>query len=556
MKKFWKILLISLGVLVLIVLCTGWYLNTHWKKLLTKELKHYVLEGTDSLYTLQYSDINLNVLTGNVAIHNVHLEPDSSIYTQLLAHHKAPGLLVHLDMERLEVNHLLVWKYFMKKQAHALAFALVKPKVAVIRNDLAIDTSKHGSFYEGAKDYIRSIYIDQLLSNNIDLTYTHIREDSSKTHIKISDLSLLVKDLFVDSVTQSDPQRYLYASNFDINLAQYDYRLADSLYWIHIKDISYHAAQKNLSLGLVQFDPRYNRQQFDKKIGTQKDRFDVKFSDVNFYRMKLENILQGELVSELCTIGGGDLDIYRNRSLPLPPGNKYGSFPNQLLDKLQLPVRIDTLKAGKVDLAYTELNPKNGEKGTIQFKQINATITNITNNDTMVKKNNHCVANLNAIFMQTGKLRAKFDFTLGSPKGAFTVSGQLSNMNGKELNPVTRPLSMVAVESLHISDLDFTITGNERSATSKVKFLYEKLRISILKDDGEKLKRKGLMSMIANLMGIYKENPEPGKAVRLATGSFQRDPQKSFFNLVWKTLFVGVMNTVGTDLLKDKVAEK
>jgi hypothetical protein len=53
------------------------------------------------------------------------------------------------------------------------------------------------------------------------------------------------------------------------------------------------------------------------------------------------------------------------------------------------------------------------------------------------------------------------------------------------------------------------------------------------------------MSFVANLMVIRDSNPSPGSKSRIAVISHTRDVKKSFFNLVWKTLFVGVKDIVG-----------
>jgi hypothetical protein len=87
--------------------------------------------------------------------------------------------------------------------------------------------------------------------------------------------------------------------------------------------------------------------------------------------------------------------------------------------------------------------------------------------------------------------------------------------------------------------------GNERSATGEVKFIYDHLKINILKkdDDTHQLKRKGLMSLFANVLAINDSNPPDNGKVKVVHTQYTRDPKKSFFNLVWKTLFTGIKET-------------
>lgn len=81
-----------------------------------------------------------------------------------------------------------------------------------------------------------------------------------------------------------------------------------------------------------------------------------------------------------------------------------------------------------------------------------------------------------------------------------------------------------------------------------MKMLYNNLKIAVLElEKGQKeFKRKGLMSLVANVMVINESNPLKNEKPRTANVTYNRDPRKSFFNLVWKTLFTGVKNIAGT----------
>ncbi|MRG49079.1 hypothetical protein GFS24_28475 [Chitinophaga sp. SYP-B3965] len=552
MKRIWKIIITVVAILVLAVIGTGWYLSVHWKRILDKELRQYVQEGSDSLYTLAYGRLDLNLLNGNLTIHNAALIPDSAVYQRLVAQQKAPGALINAKMSRLQISRLKLWRYFLDKDVDAGAFTIIDPELIIVSDQRSVDTTTHQrSFYEVVNKNINHFSISRLTLNKIKLIYTQIGKDSSKVITKLEDLDIIIRGLQIDSVSQNDPARFLYARSFDINLEKWDHRTPDSLYWLHVKKISYHAAERAMDIGEIELKPRYNRADFDKQIKTQKDMFQLVFRNINLKGIpRLYQLKQGVYIQR-GSINGGELNVYRNRSLPLPPGDKYGQFPNQLLAKLKLPLQIDTLTASGVDVSYTEKNPKNGETGKIQFLRAGGTFRHITNVDSLVAKNKHCTADLHAILMKSGKLRASFDFILGDASGAFGVSGQLNNMDGKEFNPVTKPLGMVEIRSAQIKELEFNFRGNEKSASGTLKFLYSNLKISMLKEekDPNGNQRKGLASLLANLMVIKNENPSPGEAVRIVKPRFQRDPKKSFFNLVWKTIFTGVKETVGTDML-------
>jgi hypothetical protein len=63
----------------------------------------------------------------------------------------------------------------------------------------------------------------------------------------------------------------------------------------------------------------------------------------------------------------------------------------------------------------------------------------------------------------------------------------------------------------------------------------------MLKEDSGNVKKKNLMSLLTNAM-IKDANPSNG-VVRNGEINYQRDIYKSFFNLLWKSVFSGIKKT-------------
>jgi hypothetical protein len=395
---------------------------------------------------------------------------------------------------------------------------------------------------------MKSIFIGKLVLDSTNFKYIFTRKDSSRVVHQFHNLGVRINDFLIDSVALDDPTRFLYARNYEIEMKDYMNRTRDSLYWMYIRGIRYDAAQQTLHIKQFEVQPRYDKAAFQRKTGVQQDRFEVVLNNISLKNLDPRLLLQEQQIwTERLNITSGKINIYRNRMMPMPPGNKLGQYPHQLLDKLELPVNIDTLTGNNINIQYTELSPVTEQTGTINFSHVHGLFRNVTNIDSLVAKNRHMTADLDAIFMQSGKLTARFDFTLNDKSGGFGVSGQLKDMNGKDLNVVTKPMGKVEIRSCDIQDLTFNIKGDERKATGHVKLLYKNLKIAVLKQDKDhkEFKRKGLVSLVANALVIKDANPLSGENVRTANVSYTRDIKKSFFNLVWKTLFTGVKDIAG-----------
>jgi hypothetical protein len=541
-KKHWKKGLLTLGIIILLILATAWYLSQHWNKQVRLQLRSYVREMSDSLYTLQYANLNLNLITGSLTLYNVSLVRDSAIYKKLQEQHKAPRFLYAFSADQVNLRYFKALRYFHHKELNAGALELHNPSIILELNSRNIDTTIHKDAYQNINKKIHSLYLGSLLLDNINLKYTYIKEDSSLIITQLSQLKVHVKDFLIDSVALKDPTRFLYARNYEIDLKDYKYRTPDSLYWLHVRDVNYSAAEQTLKIGQFSVDPRYNIKQFDIRAKTQRDRYDVQLNNITLFKLQPRLLLEQQILwANKLAITTANVNIYHNRMLPMPPGNKLGQYPNQLLLKLGLPIYIDTLVGNKAEVSYTEISQKTQEAGKITFSHLHSTFRNITNIDSMIAKNGHLIADMDAVLMNSGKLKARFNFSLKDNSGAFGVSGQVKSMDGKELNPILKPLGQVEVKSCRIDDVNFNMNGNEKAASGEVTFLYKDLKVNILKkkEGTHEYKTKGLISFFANALIIKDSNPAKGET-RLGHPHFTRDPQKSFFNLVWKTLFTGI----------------
>jgi hypothetical protein len=163
-------------------------------------------------------------------------------------------------------------------------------------------------------------------------------------------------------------------------------------------------------------------------------------------------------------------------------------------------------------------------------------------------------ADLNSLLMGTGKLNVKINFNLTDNNGAFTYSGDLGKFDLKNLNPLSKALGLIEIESGDIQHIDFKANGNLRSASGSMNMLYTNLKVKLLSDniDGEGTKEKGFLSFLANAILVKNENPQKGEAPRTASMTNTRINSASFFNLMWKTVFVGIKDIVGVGIVPEK----
>lgn len=558
-KTFWKWLLVSLAVIFVLLGATALYLSARWKPLISEKLKTGIQQGSAGLYTLNFKDIHLNLLSGTASLDEVTLNPDTAVFNQLKAIGQAPIHLFQLKVKKLQINHLGLVKAYFNKTIHVNSIVLDQPSVNMMHYHLPKKKKKESSsktIYQLLAKSLKSLDIDAIRLVNADFDY--IDGASNQPIHRIKKLNLHIKDFLIDSLSQFDTTRFYYTKDisFEIN----GYQSKDKMYVTKVDTISGSVAKGNVLIKGFKMIPRYPELAFSRMFKYGKDRYDLDFDQMSLTGLDFPGFYDERTFhAKKITVGPAKAAIFLNREMPAPPNlDKGRNFPHLALRRLGMPTIVDTLKIDNIDLAYTEYNPISQQKGTIYFQNLQGKILNVTNDSLSVVKNNHAIANLTTMVMKKSKINIKIDFNLTDPKGGFHYSGAIAPINLTDLNVISKPLGLIEIESGQMQKVDFDIQANRFGSKGKVHFLYTDLKVKLLKEgeDGAPQKKKGLLSFLANKLLIIDANPLKGEAPRTANVSFERSPAASFFNLLWKGIFIGMRESAGLGIVPVKTPEK
>ena len=298
---------------------------------------------------------------------------------------------------------------------------------------------------------------------------------------------------------------------------------------------------------MLNYKPRGKKENFSSKLKYYQDRYSISIPSISLKDIDWYHLLSEEgLSAGEAVLNNGDIEIFGDKSLPSSGKSKVGNYPQQMLMKTDMPLNVPVIKLKNFKLTYKEYNTTSEKTGVVEFNKINGTIKNIVNQPDDIAKDKFMKVNADALLMGEGDIHADFNLDfLNAKSGLFSIDVQLGKMDGKLFNKAITPLSLVEIKSLNLNSLKAHIEGNNTSAKGSVTFAYDDLDISALKlDDNGKLKSKGFVSFIANTFVIKKSSPQKNKSLKMQYVSYQRDTQKSFFNLVWKTILEGITATV------------
>ena len=550
-----------LGVLILLVGIAAIYLSAKWKPLVTEKLKDAVHKGSKGLYQLNFEDIHLNLLTGSATLDSVTLLPDTAVYSQMRSKNLASANIYELRLAKLQINRVGILNAYFKKKVELNSIILDHPSINVLHFKVPKkpDTVKEErSLYEEISKTLKSIHVKAVKVVDADLDY--IVGETGKPLNRVKHLDINVNDFLVDSLSQYDTTRFYHTRDISFLLKGYSSTGKDKMYTTKIDTISGSAAGKFLKIVGLQMIPLHPDLAFSRMYKYGKDRYDLKFDHINFTGVDFVKLnTDGALHADALSIGPAKVNIFVNRELPAPPGlDKARNFPHVALRRLPIPALIDTLKLRDLDVAYTEYNPMSLKRGTIYFQNFGGNVYNITNDSLQLLKNNHAIAKLHAMVMKTSRIDITMDLNLTAKDAAFSYKGSVAPMNMMVLNTVAKNMGLVQIESGKMQKTTFDIKANKNGSSGRVGFYYSDLKVTLLKDGelGEPTKMKGLLSFIANTILIKDDNPTKGEPARIADVTFQRTPAASFFNMLWKGVFIGMRETIGLGIVPVKTPEQ
>lgn len=539
-------------IVFILLACVAWFLNVKSRPMLTDRIKTLLYKSTDSLYTISFTKVTTNILTGNATLQNVVIKPDTNRYKQLILLKRAPNNLYQVSLKKLVVKHFHPLTLYREHKLEIEEVLFDKPEVLMMNKQFAFNENRPPrpikSPYDIISKNLKSFNIESILFR--DASFKYINKNVAKPEVfSIDDLNIGLTDLLVDSTSAEDPTRFYLLKDVVINLKDYSYPTPDKLYNINLNQLDFRASTGKLRVKKFALQPLYDEMKFGRVAGYAKDRFDIQMSDISLDGIDLPlYISKQELWAKEMAVANGYVSVFNNNELPQRDKySKVGKFPHQLLQLMGIPILIQKIKLKDINIVYSLFDKQSQQRGRLSFENTSGTILNATNLEKIKDINPFMNANLTTYLMGQGKLDLDFNFNLIANNGAFSYKGVLQNFNARVLNQITKPLGMVRINRGNVDKLSFNFNANDLGAKGKVDFAYFDLSVALMKNDPEKdhLVKRGLLSFLANALIIKSENPGPDGKLVSANVNYERPANTSFFNLIWKSLFVGIKYSIG-----------
>lgn len=366
-----------------------------------------------------------------------------------------------------------------------------------------------------------------------------------KSKYSVGNIAIKVNGVQSGSIYQLTKKPTEHAKEIEIAVSKLSLKSKDKKYDYDFGNVVLNSMKKELKIDYFKIIPYKNELPFAAAEAFQQDRYQVNLSGITLSGIQIDDLLNNKIEATDLVINKTNAKIYRDLTRTLKKESKVGNYPSQMLQKLDMPINIQKATLSDAYIEYREKEEKSDSTGVVTFVGSHLTISNITNVPAVIKKNNEFNIVFKTKALGSIPLSGNFKFILNSKDGNFVVNGKTTSFDAVNLNKVSIPMALVRLKSGKINSMDFHFSGNNVGAKGSFVMKYEDLKVDVLKidKDSKDIKKKGLVTFFANTL-VKNNNPQNGK-LREETPSFERNIYKSFFNLVWKTLFTGLKSTLG-----------
>ena len=445
-----------------------------------------------------------------------------------------------LNIKNVQVNQLNTDAFIVQQQLKAGRVTSDGGLVTIYRQT----KNKFAGSKAGAIE-ISSQIIDEAQIDGIQLGKTKIIViDPSKPKeaaFIINDVTFTASQL-ANVTNGSTVDELINNANWELAASGFSFLTKEKMYKFIATGIQINNKIGTVKIKQIALKPLYSEEEFIKIMKVQTDRYNLNFNNinlkgVNFKKLVNEGILEIEDASLQPVI-----KISNDRTMPAGKPT-IALYPQQSIQAFKFPFYVKATHVINGGVFYTERGADSKMKGSPTFTQINANISNLTNLPDKIKANSILDMKASALFLDAAKLSTEWQLPLNPLDTVFKVKGEMGAMDDATvLNKITEPLGMVSIKKGKINSLVFDLICDNNKGRGTSTLLYNDLKIQVLKVKNDELKKRGLLTFLANTL-IKNDNPRNNN-IYVSDINIKRDIYSSFFSLLLQCILDGANKTV------------
>lgn len=515
------------------------------------KLQQVIKDGSQGLYILSVEQLQPDVLASKLDVIDGTISIDTVAMRQLDKVKKLPDDLFHMKFHSLHIDGIGIPDLLNKKNIDIDRVYLNNPVINIYHKARPYNQTERKkndtlTVYQRLMGQMKRIAISAVSITKGTLIIHDV--DQPKRQTKFNDITIRMDDVLIDSSTQYDADRFLFAKHALIETNDYTFPTPDSLYFVKLGKISLAAERHTVTILNAQLQHRGSRKEFEKKLHGRDEMYDVMLPKVVLSQVNWWDLVNKEKIfSRTMNIYGGTVSVFSDKSLPLGVNKPMDHFPHQLVMLIPVPVLVNELRFQRLKVIFQQYNNETRSIGEVTCTGVSGMATHMTNIPGEIKKYPYTLLSARALFMNRVPLTVEFKFNLSEYRtGKFSVEVYMDSLNKNLVNPISEPLGRFTVKSGQMQQATAHVEADNYNLHGTVNVRYDDLHITPLMKDSAKgeLKKNHLKSFFANTVFIKNENPQ-GSELRQPVFDVGRDHHQNFVAYIWTGILTGICKTIG-----------
>jgi len=515
------------------------------------KLQQVVKDASQGLYVLSIDKLEPDVLSSKLDVTDGTISIDTTVMQQLDKLKMLPDDVFDIKFHSLHIDGIGIGDLLHKKNIDITGAFLNDPVIQIYHKARSYNKDEHKkndslTLYQRLMGQMKKIAITAINITHGTLIIHDV--EYPKRITKFNDITIRMNDVLIDSSTQYDASRFLFAKHAVLETRNYSFPTPDSLYYVKLGKISLTAEKHEVTVLNAQLQHRGSRQEFEKKLRGRDEMYDVTLpkvvlSNVNWWQL----VNREKIFSAKTDIYGGTVSVFSDLSLPLGTNQPMNHFPHQLVMMIPVPVLVSELNFRRLRVVFQQYNPETRSTGMVTCTHINGTARHITNTPYEIRRLPYTSLTAKALFMNKVPMTVRFKFNLAKyQSGRFSVDVNMDTLDKITINPIAKPLGRFTVKDGQMQQGTAHIEGDNFNLHGRVEVFYTDLHLTPLKSDSAhgELRKNHLKSFFANIVFIKNANPQ-GNDLRQSEVSVGRDHHQNFVAYIWTGLLTGLCKTIG-----------
>jgi len=574
-----KIVLRIVGVFLILIIAGGIFLYYNLNRLLTKALlKSFNSSVASEVYELKFEKLSVNFLIGDVKVYNVELKPRE----KPLVSYPYINSSFNLTTQKMILKNVEIMTLIRSNKLILDKIEIAEPNVELkIEDKLPIflpfkdSAIAAGTEKNDGKKPIHSFFLKEF--DMIDAAF-HVTNSAKEREFSIQKLNISLRDVSIDQHPGMDvisynsfelsvgefrgdlrkKSRYMSFKDFKINidslkieqsrdtliyhfadfstgLKNLDIQTADSLFRLTMESFDLSYKNKFIKLSGISYKPNVSEATLQAKHKYQNTQFSCTMGTLNLVGVDFESLIYKEKIFiDEVVLDKVSATLFKDKTKPADL-SRFPVYLGQTITGIKSPLLIKKVRATNVNLVNKERN-EDGSYATANVNRATLEVKNITN----LSSAEPLSVKADAFIENKARVNLTLGFSYAQPQ--FSFNGVISKFNLPDLNPLIEAYTPANVKKGTVDEMVFSGTALRTGSSGTMKFLFHDLDIAMELEGKAKWKSSVLAFGANNL--LPSANPASGLPPRIVDFHVKRDMNKSFVNLLIKSILAGLKETM------------